>query len=84
VKHAPLLSLCPGNCCGLRETGGTQGGCVRRVLEKVPADLILDPVIWSGSQDRVTCKREESDAEDNADRGRTEDWTMDSVGVFER
>jgi hypothetical protein len=71
LKHAPLLSLCPGDCCGLPRVQGVQGGCVRRVLKKVPADLILDPVVRSdfpgtdGLRDgRERCRRQCGESED--------------------
>ena len=47
---------------------------MRRVLRKVPADLILDPVVGQISQERMVCEMEESDAEDNAERVKTGAW----------
>jgi hypothetical protein len=58
----------------LRETG--PGGCVHRVLEKVPANLILDPVVRSESQDRKACELEDAEAGDNVEVVRT-------VGMFD-
>ena len=52
---------------------------MRRVLRKVPADLILDPVVGQISQERMVCEMEESDAEDNAERVKTRVWGRDRM-----
>lgn len=44
---------------------------MHRVLEKVPANLVLDPVVRSESHDRKACERE--DAESRRQCGNSED-----------